>query len=199
MAVPDGLVHQCPTSDSPAHVRLSNFGQIPQAEGNRSTKLSTATSFVVGFVAATAVMSAMARSSDFPVSWSCADGSRVSIAAGTGGMTITPKGGLLVRLPYAGAMSRHHGWGKYTECYAEDAPCAEGGMSDDRRHLPIHHANRIAGRRGVRRSLIGAEPPPPTASKAPSAVPFSFRVQPKVNSGISNALIELDKTVDIEP
>ncbi len=57
-----------------------------------------------------------------------ADGSRVSIAAGTGGMTITPKGGLLVRLPYAGAMSRHHGWGKYTECYAEDAPCAEGGI-----------------------------------------------------------------------
>ena len=73
-------------------------------------------------------MSAMARSSDFPVSWSCADGSRVSIAAGTGGMTITPKGGLLVRLPYAGAMSRHHGWGKYTECYAVDAPCAEGGI-----------------------------------------------------------------------
>ena len=70
----------------------------------------------------------MARSSDFPVSWSCADGSRVSIAAGTGGMTITPKGGLLVRLPYAGAMSRHHGWGKYTECYAEDAPCADGGI-----------------------------------------------------------------------
>ena len=58
-----------------------------------------------------------------------ADGSRVSIAAGTGEMTITPKGGLLVRLPYAGAMSRHHGWGKYTECYAEDAPCADGGMS----------------------------------------------------------------------
>jgi hypothetical protein len=57
-----------------------------------------------------------------------ADGSRVSIAAGTGEMTITPKGGLLVRLPYAGAMSRYHGWGKYTECYAEDAPCADGGI-----------------------------------------------------------------------
>jgi hypothetical protein len=57
------------------------------------------------------------------------DGSRVSIAAGTSEMTITLKRGLVVRLPYAGPMSRHHGWGKYTECYAEDAPCAEGGTS----------------------------------------------------------------------
>ena len=104
----------------------------------------------------------MARSSDFPVSWSCADGSRVSIAAGTGGMTITPKGGLLVRLPYAGAMSRHHGWGKYTECYAEDAPCAEGGMSDDRRHRQPY-------------------PKPPSAANIGGALRRAFAAYPHVD------------------
>jgi hypothetical protein len=46
-------------------------------------------------------------------------------------------------------------------------------------------------------SAMAGRATPPSTSSAPSAVPFLFRCQPNVNIRISNALIGLDKTVDI--
>lgn len=77
------------------------------------------------FSTAFILIATASNAGEVPLRYECENGSRVSINESTGEMTITSARKQITKLPFAGYMSSHGGFGKYTECYVEDAPCAE--------------------------------------------------------------------------
>lgn len=62
--------------------------------------------------------------------WRCGDYT-ATIDGSDGSLVIERPGAKRLVLPFGGSMSRHHGWGKSSECYPEYAPCAVGGTGAD--------------------------------------------------------------------